>query len=68
MSKRILCGLLIVSLLFVCGCWDIREGESQAFVLGIGMDAACSGVRRSRVVKPSNSTVPTGVYRWFFIS
>ena len=40
MSKRILCGLLIVSLLFVCGCWDIREGESQAFVLGIGMDAA----------------------------
>ena len=32
-------------------------------MLCIGKDAARSGVRRSKVVKPAKSTVPTGVYR-----
>ena len=40
MIKRILCLAVLFSMVLCGGCWDIREGETQAFVLGIGMDAA----------------------------
>lgn len=37
--KAFVIGLMVVSLVFTCGCWDYREYENLAMVSAVGFDA-----------------------------
>jgi len=61
--KAVLCFLILISLPFQAGCWNAREIDELAFVLGIGLDRGQDGGVKVTVLIANPSAAsksPTG--------